>query len=140
MSERTPPAPVIGAVVAVGVVAALLLGTGALLIAGGLPRSAVLPVAFGLLGAAIARGLWPGWRGPRVLAAFFGAFVIMYAGTALADGLADGPGGTGAPAAVLIGTFVLALAGAAVIVLLFVPPSSRAWFARYRKPRPRRNE
>ncbi|MFI9551025.1 hypothetical protein [Nonomuraea endophytica] len=136
MSERTPPAPVIGAVVAVGVVAALLLATGALLIAGGLPRSAVLPVAFGLLGAAIARGLWPGWRGPRVLAAFFGAFVILYAGTTLADGL----GGTGAPAAVLIGTFVLAVAGAAVIVLLFVPPSSRAWFARYRKPRSRRNE
>ncbi|MFE0154884.1 hypothetical protein ACFWY5_47655 [Nonomuraea sp. NPDC059007] len=129
MSERLPPAPVIGAVVAVGVVAALLLGTGALLIAGGLPRGAVLPVAFGLLGAAIARGLWPGWRGPRLLAAFFGAFVVLYGGTTLADALA----GTGAPPAVLAGASVMALAGAAVIVLLFVPPSSRAWFARRRR-------
>ncbi|MFI6291526.1 hypothetical protein ACIBEJ_08040 [Nonomuraea sp. NPDC050790] len=132
MSERTPPAPVIGAVVAVGVVAALLLGTGALLIAGGLPRSAVLPVGFGLLGAAIARGLWPGWRGPRILAACFGVFVVLYAVNSLADAL----GGTGAPAGILVGASVLALAGLAVIVLLFVPPSSRAWFARYRKPRP----
>ncbi|MFI6904484.1 hypothetical protein ACIBKY_24710 [Nonomuraea sp. NPDC050394] len=136
MSERMPPAPVIGAVVAVGVVAALLLGTGALLIAGGLPRSAVPPVAFGLLGAAVARGLWPGWRGPRVLATFFAAFVVLYGGTTLADALT----GTGAPPAVLAGASVMALAGAAVIVLLFVPPSSRAWFARHRKARSRRNE
>ncbi|MGP3931376.1 hypothetical protein [Nonomuraea sp. KM88] len=115
--------PVITAVTVVGLISAALIAT----------RTSLAFV--GLLGAAVAWGLWQGWRGPRLLAIVFSVAALFRGGLVLV-GLLKGEPFADPYTPLIAGAFIaLVPAGCATIVLLLVPRSSRAWFARHRRPK-----
>ncbi|GAA5082157.1 hypothetical protein HNP84_009709 [Thermocatellispora tengchongensis] len=129
--DRTPPMPVIITVAVVGTIAVLLFAIGALSIASGQIPDGAMRMILAIFGGVIARGLWRGWRGPRLLAVGFSVISLLTTGPTLA-GLAAG---RDVPALTAAAAVMFVPAGCAVIVLLLLPSSSRAWFARHRRPR-----
>ncbi|NBE95780.1 hypothetical protein FE391_19820 [Nonomuraea sp. KC401] len=116
------PIPVITAGTVVGLVSAALIAT----------RT---PLAlFGLLGAAVAWGLWQGWRGPRLLAIVFSAVAVFQGGRVLVAFVQGGAVAGGFTMVIAMAMVALVPAGCAAIVLLLLPRSSRARFARRRPP------
>jgi hypothetical protein len=90
---------------------------------------------FALLGFAIAGGLWKGWRGPRLLAIFSSALILIF-GVPMLFGLTQGgPMGPVQANYVYMAIVGLIPASCAAILLLVLPRSSRSWFARYRRPK-----
>ncbi|TDC94198.1 hypothetical protein E1292_40260 [Nonomuraea deserti] len=119
-----PPLPVITAVTVVGLISAALIVT----------RTSL--ALFGLLGAATAWGLWQGWRGPRLLAIVFSAVALFQGGLVLVGLIMQGGSVAGEYTPLIAGAVIaLVPAGCATILLLLVPRSSRAWFARHRRPK-----
>ncbi|MEJ3746863.1 hypothetical protein WEI85_26700 [Actinomycetes bacterium KLBMP 9797] len=117
--SATPPVPVLIAVVLLGLETALpLVGIVAVAPAGAWALAAcAMPVI--AVNAAAAYGLRRGWRGAQVVTVVFGAMLLV-------NGVIN-LGFSGVEFGFL---FWLAVVGAAPAVLVLVPASARAWFAR----------
>ncbi|WP_165977632.1 hypothetical protein [Nonomuraea diastatica] len=101
--------PVITAVTVVGLISASLIAT----------RTSL--ALFGLLGAAVAWGLWQGWRGPRLLAIVFSA-VAVFQGALVLVGPIQGGSVAGEYTSLIAGVVIaLVPAGCATILLLLLP-------------------